>query len=409
MRTSSIFPRYLTFLIVASVCTGCSEDEANRSGLPATVTLLPPSEQDTELPCRVAEWVLTPDLRIGNSDDMAWTRVRQLLPDEDGGLRFFDSEELIVLGPSGRVRSRSGGSGQGPGEFMTPTHLGWWKGGDSIWVQDAALRRITILTADGEYVRDFRQEESSYTATYRVTQVDHFLPDGSSVAQAETQFGVEQQDSFPVVHKRGDGTMVEVVRVAEPGNYARIHDEEWGVFRHPLPSGPLVAFEPGGERVFVVERPTYDGRGLPRVRIQARSPGGTLMWTRDVPYDPVRVPNRTLDSLSVSLRQMFADIFDDRPGREVDGIFDRSVELPNHYPPIRSAFSEYGGRLWVQWADGRGDSEFTVLDADGSIIARVVGAGPNGTPQAVAGDFAWGVLTDALDIPVLIRWTIDRR
>ena len=116
-----------------------------------------------------------------------------------------------------------------------------------------------------------------------------------------------------------------------------------------------------------------------------------------------------MDSLSVSLRQMFADIFDDRPGREVDGIFDRSVELPNHYPPIRSAFSEYGGRLWVQWADGRGDSEFTVLDADGSIIARVVGAGPNGTPQAVAGDFAWGVLTDALDIPVLIRWTIDRQ
>jgi len=396
-------------VLVSSVCSGCSQDEADHSGLPATVTLLPPSEQDTELHSGVAEWALTLDLRIGDNEDLAWTRVRQLLPDEEGGLRFFDSEELIVLGPTGRIRSRSGRSGRGPGEFITPTHLGWWKGRDSIWVQDAALRRITILTADGEHVRDFRQEESSYTATYRVTQVDHFLPDGSSIAEAETQLGLEQQDSFPVIRKRGDGTMEEVVRVSEPGNHARIRSDEWGVFRHPLPSGPLVVFEPGGERTFVVERRAYNGRGIPRARIQARSPSGTVLWMRDVPYDPVRVPSQMLDSLSVSLRQMFAEIFDDRPKREVDRIFDSSVKLPSYFPPIRSAFSEPGGRLWVQWADGQWDSGFTVLDSDGSTIARVVGAGPNGTPQAVAGDFAWGVLTDALDVPIVIRWTIDRR
>ena len=189
-----------------------------------------------------------------------------------------------------------------------------------------------------------------------------------------------------------------------------IRKEGGGTFGHPLPSGPLFVFEPGGERTFVVDRPAYDGGETPRARIQARSPSGTILWTRDIAYDPVPVPDQKLDSLLASLRQRFEDLFGDRSRREVARIFDRSVQLPSHYPPIRSAFSEPGGRLWLQWADGQGDSEFTVLDSDGSIIARVTGPGhDDGGPQAVAGDFAWGVIKGPFDVPIIIRWTIDRR
>ena len=123
MTASSILPRYMMVILVSSVCSGCSQDEADHSGLPATVTLLPPSEQDTGLHSGVAEWALTLDLRIGDNEDLAWTRVRQLLPDEEGGLRFFDSEELIVLGPTGRIRSRSGRSGHRPPKHLSLIHI----------------------------------------------------------------------------------------------------------------------------------------------------------------------------------------------------------------------------------------------------------------------------------------------
>ena len=146
----------------------------------------------------IAEWVLTPDLRIGNDGDLELTSVRFLLPGEDGSLRFFDAEELIVLQPSGRIQSRSGQRGEGPGEFIVPIQLAWWMGSDSIWVEDAALRRFTVLTADGEYVRTFRQEELSYGAAYRIGVVRNFLPDGSRLALTE-QYGPEPPDSFPLV------------------------------------------------------------------------------------------------------------------------------------------------------------------------------------------------------------------
>ena len=357
-----------------------------------------------------AEWVLTPDLRIGNDGELELTSVRFLLPGEDGSLRFFDAEELIVLQPSGRIQSRSGQRGEGPGEFIVPIQLAWWMGSDSIWVEDAALRRFTVLTADGEYVRSFRQEFLSYGTAFRIGVVRNFLPDGSRLALTE-QYGPEPPDSFPLVRIQGNGTIEEILRVSYYGNSARLYSGRGGgFFMHPLTSGPLFVFEPGGERTFVVERPAYDGREVPRVRIQARSPSGTILWTRDIAYDPVPVPDQELDSLSASLRQRFEDLFGDRSRREVARIFDRSVRLPSHYPPIRSAFSEPGGRLWLQWADGQGNSEFTVLDSDGSIIARVAGPGhDDGGPQAVAGDFAWGVTKGPFDVPIIIRWTIDRR
>ena len=364
--------------------------------------------QDSRSDSGMADWALTPDLRIGNDGELDLTRVRILLPADDGSLRFLDANELIVLGPSGRIRSRSQ-RGEGPGEFILPIQLGWWMGRDSIWVQDAALRRFTVLTADGEYVRSFRQEELSYGSAFRVVVVRNFLPDGSRLALTE-QYGPEPPDSFPLVRIQGNGTIEEILRVSYYGNSARLYSENGGFFMHPLPSGPLFAFEPGGERTFLVDRPAYDGGGTPRARIQARSPSGTVLWTRDIAYDPVPVPDQELDSLSASLRQRFEDMFGGRSRREVARIFDRSVQLPSHYPPIRSAFSETGGRLWLQWADGRGDSQFTVLDSDGSIMARVAGPeNDDGAPRAVAGNFAWGVIKGPFDVPIIIRWVIDRR
>ncbi len=80
----------------------------------------------------IAEWVrLTPDLRIGNDGELELTSVRFLLPGEDGSLRFFDAEELIVLQPSGRIQSRSRvapASGErGPASSLYPSNSrgGW--------------------------------------------------------------------------------------------------------------------------------------------------------------------------------------------------------------------------------------------------------------------------------------------
>jgi hypothetical protein len=44
-----------------------------------------------------------------------------------------------------------GKKGQGPGEFASITRVGWH--GDSMWVSDASLRRVSWFTADGTLIR----------------------------------------------------------------------------------------------------------------------------------------------------------------------------------------------------------------------------------------------------------------
>ncbi len=98
------------------------------------------------------EWSLRRGVAIGSVDDPVYglSEVRGVLADAD--------HVYVLLGQEGKVRvfTRAGefvrdlgGRGEGPGELMMPSSMGWR--GSRLWVADVGLWRFTLLdVATGE-------------------------------------------------------------------------------------------------------------------------------------------------------------------------------------------------------------------------------------------------------------------
>ena len=95
---------------------------------------------------------LEPDLRIdGYAADLVpveWVGVSPrgtlaLFQGQDATVRFFD--------PEGNLLGSVGRRGSGPGEFESLIRGGWV--GDTLWVSDLQLSRITLISPDLEFVR----------------------------------------------------------------------------------------------------------------------------------------------------------------------------------------------------------------------------------------------------------------
>lgn len=63
----------------------------------------------------------------------------------DGGVAALQRRiaTVRVFSPDGIPIGAFGGYGDGEGTFLNPSHLGWW--GDTLWVFDAARRRLTLV------------------------------------------------------------------------------------------------------------------------------------------------------------------------------------------------------------------------------------------------------------------------
>ena len=360
-------------------------------------------------------WRLDFDLRIGSLEDIdqAFTSITQLLPSGDGSLFALDSEqnEIYSYSPSGVLQDRLGGSGPGPGEFYLPVSLGWWRGEDSIWVQDLALRRVTIFAKDGEVARTFPLNEVDYATDLRIRLVDHFLSDGEAVALANPRSFERERTDIPLVRLAGDEVVSELLRLDRSGSTVPIRgDPQGGFMVHPLPDGPLVGFEPAGDLIVVVDRTAHSGDGSPSIEVQAWHARSGLVWNREIPYSASPIPSRVADSIGSLVHGRFRDMYknDGLSEREIREIHEKTIVLPRYYPPIHSVVIEAGGRIWLNWAKTIEGPGITILNRDGSTLAQVIRPTEDLPVTAVAGDFAWGVQHDDLDVPYIIRWKIRK-
>ena len=76
---------------------------------------------------------------------------------EDGKVYVVDSgnHQLVVFDASGKVWRTIGRKGQGPGELVSPTDMGFLKDG-SLLVADSGNRRVQRLDAEGSYLAQIK-------------------------------------------------------------------------------------------------------------------------------------------------------------------------------------------------------------------------------------------------------------
>jgi hypothetical protein len=345
--------------------------------------------------------VLNEEQRIGAVDgDSALTfgRIAALVPAADGGVWVLDSHGPIIriYDAAGRHVRDVGREGQGPGEYRSV--LGMKPAGDgrvAIW--DAGNRRITIFDRQGAYVRSM------------------LVAGGVFAADA---FQVDTAGFFYIRSHRpeaGDASAHAWLRISPAGDVVG-----WIA----VPSEDMHEDAPV---VFTSEGPTYPFTTATRF---ALSPLGHVVSGRNDRYafDIARGAD------TISVVRLYESIPVQRGERaDWERIFERFRErgrsldytIPTTKPAYRDLEVDEDGRIWVdrymtahedstvaevspagapqrRWREPR---TFDVFRADGSFMGTVV-VPPRTRLLARSGPLLWGVQTDELGVPYVVRFRL---
>lgn len=329
-----------------------------------------------------------PLLEIGG-DSFHWVVSALVLPDgsilvgeSTGDVRLFDD--------AGRLVWRAGGQGEGPGEIRMLAALGM--AGDSLWLYDYPLRRLTYLGRDGRLLGVSRLQ----------TDVPNLLPvgrreDGTFVLAQSWRTGGEDQDR--ALGLRRD--TVEYVRFSPDGAFLG-----------------TVARLPGREYVLGMEEgrltmasPPFARAAVHAIRGNELIHGDQERWELGVTGDAstiirlaARVPPLDQERVSREIERRLADAH----AGEGPGLRRFLSELP--VPPTPPAYgairSDTEGAIWL--GPAQADTAWTVIDGDGRWLGEVV-LPERFTPTHILRDRVIGVWRDPLDAEHLRVYALERR
>jgi len=205
----------------------------------------------------VPRWSLVPDLRLESDPAGAYvfTDVMDIAESPGGDVYVADAMERAV-----RVFDRAatflrnlGRKGQGPGEFMMLERLGWI--GDTLWVYDPALRRISRFSASGAFIGSISLQAQLEDRT--PVEPYALLADGSALGMTSSRVRPETVTLFRV--DPSDGRILNTVAQAWWGDatmVVRPSPDAVGGYHTPQPFGDYDLFLPAraGSMVVVVQR-----------------------------------------------------------------------------------------------------------------------------------------------------------
>lgn len=286
----------------------------------------------------------------------------------------------------------AGHPGEGPGEFQRIEQL-FVTARDTLLVVDLGLRRITVLSPTGEYVRDERFPEG-------VGVPVALLPSG------EMLYLDQKRTDAPGVGVHHTSATWSAVDPADASVRALLttagHDSYYG-----QADGRSVIFNPNFLRHAYVT-PLDNGFAFSlsdEGRVDQYGPEGELLRSLRIPEevlsaeitDPQAVRDGLLEGVPPPMQDGFRELVQDLP-------------IPARWPPIGGMIADDAHRLWVQEYRSARDGEITwhVFAADGTYVDEVTTPG-RFTPQAVRHDMIVGVWRDELDVQSVRLYRIRER
>jgi hypothetical protein len=328
----------------------------------------------------IAGALLLPDSGVVVADEVA------------RALRFFDARGALV--------ASAGRKGAGPGEYEDLSRLR--RAGDSLLVWDSGLRRMTLLDADGRYVRSFNvtwDSAGSWPRPEGQWSDGRFLFESSTGVWSDMPVGPVRA-TLSVLRFRADGggdsvlgrwRGRETVAVTTPQSVSSL---ELPYARHTI-----VRWHPGGFWIGTgdgprIDRHDMDGRLVGSIRWSATETpivsGEFSVWRDSL--------LRRLEGVPPELGSAF-------------GKAARMVKLPAARPPYRTFLVSDGDELWVQrvarWDARRPPVEWDVFEPSGRWLgAVVVPAGVE--PLEIRGNLLLAQWNDEDDVPHIRIYEILR-
>jgi len=332
-----------------------------------------------------APWTLGPEeLRIGSFDDpelgltdvphlfvTPWSQVLIAQP-QNGTVRRHDAR-------SGRLLDRLGRPGEGPGEFRNPNWIGLL--GDSVWVNDGRLLRVTWFDRDGNYLGDRPYPDLPDVAPPLLAGF------GMLTAEASGLFVTNAPDpdvALPmyVVAPDGKQTVIGELRGLPRASVTAASDGGIRVLRHRFWTRTTWSPDPEGRSVVFAERAAPDDPGRATYGLTRVSMTGDTLFSVRVPYDPESIPQAVLDSLPEGTPEEYR---------------------PRYYPPVSAVVAGRDGTTWVaREATSSNTRRWDVFDATGERIA-VLDAPADLEVHDATAERIWAVAFDEFDVPYVVR------
>ena len=348
------------------------------------------------------------DLRIdGNENDLVpinWLGVSPagriaLIQWQDYTVRFFDD--------AGRLLGSAGREGEGPGEFRRPIRGGWI--GDTLWIHDTQINRVTLIGPDLDIVGMFTPPptviDSTGATLYRSLFPWGMLSRDSLVVTA--LFAVDGPatgtgNGYPILVVNADGRSGgELVRYPADESSAIVRVDK-ATFGAPIPFQARTSWtvSPDGRQIAILTTDMTD-IAAPSYRVRSFDAHGAQLADRVFPFAPVPIPAERMDSAIAASPAMVRH-------PELKARFEEALRAaaPKIHAAAERVVIGADGRLWIglrQEAEGR---PWLVLAPDAEPLARVLLPG-NVTLQAANATHIWAVERDELDVESVVRYALS--
>ena len=334
----------------------------------------------------VPQYELVAERRYGSSDGpLSFSSVGDIAL--SGGTLFVtqpDVGEVAIISLADGTLIRSTRSGEGPGEFRTPTATGLR--GDTIWVQDWKLGRIGLFNRQGRFLSAIpfpnRHNVLGMTA------------DGAILAHADPQDlrpGLVALTRFSRTGSRTD-TLLRVEQSRPRMLEANAPNGPSIRFLNPFAQAPLARMDADGVGSVVVTMDGPPGREIEVTRLLhgQRSTVG-------VRYPSRKVTKEEADRVTKGFPP---------PLRTPDAI--RRMNFPSAWIDINRMLVARNGDVWLGAADRGEPIRWTVVNRSGQITGTVQSPA-GGFLYRVVGNEVWGSELDDEDVPYVVKYSLKRK
>ncbi len=318
------------------------------------------------------------------------------------GVRILANGEIAVLSPpeqtvtifsaSGVFDHSLGRRGSGPGELTSPAFLGSTVG-DTLWIWDPSLARISLFLPSGRFVRSLPVPASGQGV---------LLSDGAIGVMPLQAYGAgDSRNPVVEITRWGADQKRERTILRMPFPRRVIRFERGGgsiVGKQPFEDGPLVQPAEDGRGFVIVDRTVLTGRGAPSFGVTWVTEKGDTSFSVRIPYVPQPV---TPEDISAAVGYLVGSQGTE-PGLE--SRIKSVLFVPSHLPTVSGVSIGQDGALWLRREESTGPTvRWTILSSSGHVRGEVL-LPSEMVVRATLKDIVFGVMTDSLGVPQLHRY-----
>jgi hypothetical protein len=320
---------------------------------------------------------------------------------------------IVEFDKEGKFIRTIGGPGEGPGEFRNALEIGFL--GDSLWVYDPRLARVSIFSPTGEFAGILVSQDVLLRLGTRF-RVRGVLSDGRIVGSESFSRGpVGGEGVVPLVAVKvvsgPEGTVVDTLAQLfdrDPRWVLRLPSGQSVIAGSDLQQSAVWSVQGDGGGIAIAHQPQAMRAGSSHFTLETVDLAGESTLLLTVPFESI--------PLTRSLRQGIVSVFLERFERTIGAgvstsalrsAIDESLQLPEILPPVSRLISGRDGTMWVEreFSVAQAGNRWDVFARDGTHVAVLTVPG-RVTIGAVSRETAWGIKRDDLDVPSLCRFRV---